>query len=199
MDAKQVIDKILSDARAKADEIKKQTQEKQAADNAELDKQLQQYRQQTKKLADKTAEEHKAHILAEARMDVAKEYLAEKRMILDEVFQKAATELGNLDDEQYRKLMKKLLGQVTETGDEEIIIDENETRIDEGFIEQLNRDFKSSGKGNLTLSRQKLGIDGGFIARAANIKTNASFEVLIDRAKEHLEIELAKKLFADEE
>jgi len=195
MEAEQVVEKILSDARVEAERIKRQADEKEASEQAKLDEQLDEYKKQTKILAQKAAEEKKAHILAAARMEIAKEFLAEKRKILDEIFTQAQTQLQNLPDEEYRKLMTKLMLDTVETGDEEVIIDNNETRIDEAFIEQVNKKLGSDNKGNLRLADVRQNLGAGFILSRGKIKNNVSLKVLLAQARKELEIELAKELF----
>ncbi len=196
MEAEQVVEKILADAKAEADKIKKEAEEKEAAEQAKLTEQLDEYKKQTELLAKKAGEDEKSHILAAARMDVAKEYLAEKRKILDEVFEQARRQLQNLPDEEYRALIKKLLLDTLETGDEEVVIDTNENRIDHKFIKEVNRELGPGFKGNLRLSDQRQDLGVGFILKRGKIKTNVSLEVLLDQARKELEIELAKELFA---
>ena len=196
MEAEQVIEKILADARAEAEKIKSQAKENQAAEQAKLNEQLAEYKKQTEILAQKAGEDKKAHLLAAARMDIAKQFLAEKRKILDEVFDQARRKLQNLPDDDYRKLMTRLMLDAVETGDEEVIVDNNETRIDQKFIKQINRELGPGYKGNLRLSNEKQNLGGGFILRRGRIKNNVSFEVLLAQARKELEIELAKQLFS---
>jgi vacuolar-type H+-ATPase subunit E/Vma4 len=47
------------------------------------------------------------------------------------------------------------------------------------------------------LSDERQDLGGGFILRRGKIKTNVSFEVLLDQARKELEIELAKELFTE--
>ncbi len=195
MEAGQVVEKILADANAEADKIKKEAEEKVAAEQAKLSKQLDQYNKQTGILAKKAGEDEKSHILAATRMDIAKEYLAEKRKILDEVFEQARQQLQNLPDEEYHALIKKLLLDAIETGDEEVVIDTNENRIDHDLIKEINRELGPGRKGNLRLSGQKQNLGAGFILTRGKVKTNVSIEVLLDQARKELEIELAKDLF----
>ena len=152
MDAEQVVEKILADAKAEAEKIKKQADDKEAAEKAKLNEQLSDYKKQTDIIAQKAGEDKKAHLLAAARMDIAKDYLAEKRKILDEVFAQARQKLQNLPDGEYRKLMTKLMLKAVETGDEEVIVDNNEKRIDQKFIKHINRELGPGYKGNLRLS-----------------------------------------------
>jgi len=195
MEAEQVVEKILADAKAEADKIIKEAEEKEAAEQAKLNERLDEYKKQTEVLAQKAGEDEKSHILAAARMNIAKEFLAEKRKILDEVFERARRQLQNLPDDEYRALIKKLLIDVVETGDEEVVVDTNEERIDREFVKQINRELGPGRKGDLRLSDQKQDIGAGFILKRAKIKTNVSIGVLLDQARKELEIELAKELF----
>ncbi|MHC4617780.1 MAG: V-type ATP synthase subunit E [Planctomycetota bacterium] len=196
MEAEQVTEKILADANAEAEKMSKEAGEKEAAEQAKFDEQLREYRSQTQALAKKAAQDRKLHLLAAARMDIAKEFLAEKRKILDEVFDQARGRLQNLPDDDYRRLCSKLMQAAVETGDEEVIVDKNEERIDQDFIKQVNRELGPGYKGNLRLSGQKQDLGGGFILRRGKIKNNVSLEVLLALARKELEIELAKDLFA---
>jgi V/A-type H+-transporting ATPase subunit E len=195
MEAEQVVEKILADARAEADKIKKQADDNEAAEQAKLSEKLDEYKKQTEILARQAGEDEKSHILAAARMNIAKEYLAEKRKILDEVYQQARQQLQNLPDKEYHALIKKLLLDTVETGDEEIIVDTNESRINHEFIKQINRELGPGYKGNLKLSREKQNIGVGFIISRGKVKTNVSIDVLLEQARKGLEIQLAKELF----
>jgi len=197
MEAEQVVEKILADAKAEAEKIKKQADDKEAAEQAKLNEQLSNYKKQTNIIAQKAGEDKKAHLLAAARMDIAKDYLAEKRKILDEVFAQARQKLQNLSDGEYCKLMTKLMLKAVETGDEEVIVDNNEKRIDQKFIKHINRELGPSYKGNLRLADVRQNLGGGFILKRGKIKNNVSIEVLLAQARKELEIELAKKLFGE--
>jgi V/A-type H+-transporting ATPase subunit E len=130
-------------------------------------------------------------------MDIAKQYLAEKRKILGEVFEQARRQLQDLPDEEYRALIKKLILDAVETGDEEVVVDTKEKRIDREFIKKINSELASGKKGDLRLSDQKQDIGAGFILKRGKIKTNVSMEVLLGQARKELEIELAKELFSE--
>lgn len=195
MDAENVVAKILADARAEGEKIKRQAQEKQAAEQAKLDEQLAQYNKQTDALAQKAAEAEKSHLLAAARMQIAKELLTEKRKILDEVFEQARRQLLNLPDRQYRQVIAGLMVRAVETGNEEVVVDKNEKRIDQELVNQVNQRLAGQNKGNLRLSDQRQELGGGFILKRGKIRTNVSFEVLLNQARKELEIELAKELF----
>jgi len=197
MQGENLIEKILSDARAEAQKIKEKAQEKESAEQAKIDEQLAEYKKQTEIIAQKAAKAKRLQLLSAARMEIAKRLLTEKRKILDEVFAQARKLLMNLPDDQYRQLMADLMLKAVETGDEEVIVDKNENRINQDFINQVNEQLRSNGKGNLRLSDQRQDLGGGFILRRGRIKNNVSFEVLLAQARRDLEIELAKELFSE--
>jgi len=198
MDAQGVIEKIRSDAAGEAAKITEQAELTEQAEAAKLEQELEQYRAQTESLAEKILREQMSHELAAARMRAAKNHLAEKRKILDEVFERAAGQLRNLPDEQYRDLMHKLMAQAVETGDEEMVIDTNENRIDERFIEEVNNRLPETIQGNLRLANDREHLGVGFILRRGRIKTNVSLDVLLAEARQALEIELAGQLFRNQ-
>ncbi len=195
MEAEQVIEKILSDARAEAEKITKDAEQKQADEQAKLAQQLEEYSRQTEELAGRAAEDKRRRILAAARMQIAKDRLAEKARILNEVFEQAQKQLKTLPDEEFSLLMTQLMLAAVETGDEEVIVDKNETRLDHRFIKQVNRRLGPGYKGNLRLAEQKQDIVGGFVLRRGKIKNNVSFDILLTQARNDLDIELAKQLF----
>ena len=130
-------------------------------------------------------------------MDIARKFLAEKRNILDEIFEKAAQQFSKLEDNEYLKIMGALMLEVVETGDEEVIVAQAEKRIDQNFINQINGKLGHDKKSNLKLSAEKQNIGAGFILKRGNIKTNVSLCVLMEQTRKELEIELAKDLFTD--
>ena len=196
MEAEQVINKILSDARAEADKIAQEANDKAAAEQAKVDGQLAEYRRATDVLAVKAAEDEKSHILAGARMEAAKEYLGAKTAILDAVFQKARQKLLELPDKEYRALMSRLLTEAVETGEEEVVIGRGEKRIDQKLIDEVNGQLTGEKKGKLKLAKDKHDLAGGLILRRGKIKTNVSVDVLLGQARNDLVIELAKDLFS---
>jgi vacuolar-type H+-ATPase subunit E/Vma4 len=86
MEAQQVVEKILADADTEAAKIKAEADEKVADEQRKFDEQLNEYKKQTDILAQKAAQDKKEHLLAAARMDIAKQFLAEKRKIIDDIF-----------------------------------------------------------------------------------------------------------------
>jgi V/A-type H+-transporting ATPase subunit E len=194
MDAQQVKDKILADAKAEAEKILADAKAKQDELKKAFDHKIAGFKKKTTEMAVEMEAEKKSHILAQGRMEVAKSRLAGKRKILDEVFTKAEQLLISMGDDDYRTLMIKLMTTAAETGSEEVVVDNNEKRIDESLLSQVNKNLGE--KGNLKLSDEKANIGAGFLLRRGKINVNASATVLINEARKSLEIDIAKDLFA---
>lgn len=195
MDSAQVVEKILSEAQAEADRILSEAKEKVATEESSLESTLADYRKESETLAAAAEAEKKSRMLAGARMELRKEALTECQGLLDEVFRKAETQIVSLEDGKYCQLMESLMAKAVETGNEEVIVGTEETRIDNGFIKQINRKLGPGFKGNLQLAQDRADIRAGFILRRGKVQTNVSIEVLISQARQELEMELAAALF----
>ncbi len=195
MNAEQVVEKILSQARSEAESIVKEAQAKAAEQKAALDQELAEFDEKTEALASAAGEDKLQRMLAAARMRQAKQVLSAKADILDEVFARAEERLRRLPDQDYRSLMTELMKKAVETGDEDIIVGKDEGRIDSGFIKDLNRQLGPGMKGNLRLSEKRADIAGGFILSRGKVRINCSSHVLIGLVRDQIQIELARELF----
>lgn len=195
MNAEQVVEKILAEAKAEAEQIINDAKAKIDEQGTQLDVQIAEYDTRSAQLAQEAAEDKLQRMLAGARMDNAKQTLAAKVAILDSVFENAKTAVRKLPDDQYLLLMTGLIKQAVETGDEEVIIGKDEKRIDDNFISKVNQTLGSGFKGNLRLSAERADITGGFILSRGKVQVNASTDVLIESLRESMEIELSQELF----
>ncbi len=195
MDAEQVINKIISEANQNADSIKQQAQNEVDQQNKDLQNELDDFEKQTQKMAEQAAQDKTDRMLAQSRMQNQKKILKAKVEVLDQIFSSAAEKIAQMPDDQYNSLMTNLMEKAIETGDEEVIVGKNETRINQDFIKQLNRKLGSGYKGNLRLSTEKTDIGAGFILRRQKIQMNVSVEVLIDRVREEIEPQIVNLVF----
>jgi len=195
MNAEKVISRILSEARAEAEKQKDAAKSRLKTKEASFQKQLEAYHDETAKLAQAAADDEKMLLLASTRMDLKKKTLAAKRQLLDGVFKAAAERISKLDKADYRALMTTLILEAVQTGDEEVIIGKDETRIDQSLIDEINSKLKEPFKGQLKLAEQRDDLAGGFILRRGKIKTDVSVDTLMEQTRQHLQIDLAKDLF----
>jgi len=196
MSANEVTEKILTEAEAQAEQVKKQADEKALQERQELQAELDSFDDQTAKLANQAVEEAKSQVLAQTRMEIAKKSLQIRNELLEQTFAAAAEKIKNMNAQDYQQLMEKLILSSASTGDEEIIIDKNEKRIDAAFVERLNAKLPKDSKGKLKLSDSKTDIRAGFILQKGKVRINGSLKVLLETAKENLQSKLAAELFS---
>jgi len=187
-DARREADKILSEARARAEEILHSAEQE-----------AERIRENLLEEARREAQTHKSRLISMAQLDMRKEILQEKQNLIDQVFQIALERLLRMEDEEYRELIREMLKQVVEHGDEEIILCERDKpRISQGFIQALNKELESEGKlGKLSIAEETGDFSGGFILRRGKIELNNSFDALLQAAKDEMRSELSQILFGE--
>ena len=195
MEANEVVQKILSQAEVEAEKILAEAQGESSEQERELASELSAYSQQTESLAQAAAADVKMRLLATARMDIQKQLLVTKAGLLDDVFAQARVQINSLPDDEYQQLISSLMEKAAETGDEEVVVGKNETRIDNSLVKHINRKLGTGFKGNLHLASDRADIDGGFILRRGKIQLNVSTNVLLSQVRESIEMELSKDLF----
>ncbi len=195
MSTQRVVEAILSHAKDEAEKILSEARSRIDAEQAAHEAEMERYQHQTKQLAQTAAEEWKMRTLAAARMNSRRELLAAKMRWLDEVFARAKTRIMSLPEDQYQELMIRLMIQAIRTGDERIRIAVGETRINEKMVKQLNRQLGPGLKGNVQLDSERMNISGGFVLLRGKIQVNASVDVLIEQARQELEMDLSRELF----
>lgn len=196
MNAEQVIEKILSEARQKAEALLEEARQQAARLRAEQQEQLNAYEAQSQQAARAAAQDRLDRILAGARMEVRKQVLAAKVKTLDELFAKARQAIHTMGDEDYRRLMERLLVEAVQSGDEEVVVGRSETRLNADFVKQVNH--RLGDRGRLRLSDDRADIEGGFLLRRGKVQVNASTAVLIDQLREAMEPQLVRELFPEQ-
>ena len=187
-DAQNEVDRIKSRTSAAADEIVKKAQAEAEALKA-----------QALEDAKSEAEQRKDRLIATARLDLRKARLAEKQDAIDAAFREAVESLLNMEDAEYRKILRDMILPNVQTGDEELILSERDkTGLGEKLLEEVNHQLTESGKeGKLTLSQDTYDILGGFVLRRGDIELNSSFETLLKSSRDDLESEVSRILFPE--
>ena len=195
MNADQVINKILSEAKQQADEISCQASDKYALQKRQTEEELAAYHAKTDQLAAEAGEDKLQRMLANARMNNAKGLLAAKVEILNDVFERSKKAVNELPDEVYLSWAMAMMKQAVESGDEEVIVGKDEKRISSDFVKKVNHELGTGFKGNLLLSAERGDFAGGFILSRGKVQINATTDVMIDTLCESMEIELSQDLF----
>ncbi|MEA5085442.1 MAG: V-type ATP synthase subunit E [Lachnospiraceae bacterium] len=180
-----IIDKILTDAKAEAkaitDAAQKEADTVLEAANAKAQKESQALGELAQAEADKAA----AKEISSAEMLAKKMILTQKQSILEEVIASAKAKLLSLTDVEYKVIIIGMLDKAEIDKDAEVIFSKKDK---EAFGKEI------SEKG-YNVSDETRDIDGGFIVKKGDIEYNYSFESIISVEKEDIEQIAAEILF----
>lgn len=201
METKNIKDKILNDAKKRAESIisEAETRVKDILENAR--KEAENVAKKLEKDAEELAKKEAARILSLAELEERRKILKEKINILEEVFSQALADLKARPKEEYQEIMKGLLVKAVNHGDEEVIVAKSDRdKLDEKFLKSVNEELRKMGKkGDLKLVGESEDFNGGLLLRKEKIETWCNLEVLLEMLKDDLEIEIAKLLFKPSE
>ncbi len=185
-DAKKAADDIKAEATAEADKIKNEAKVEADAKKAALIAE-----------AKTEAERESKRLLSLARLEAKNAVLAKKRSMIDSVFAGALSKVQSLPKEEYEGLVKKMILASSLEGDEEIILSPSDKdKMGEGFVKDVNAALKTKGnKAELKLSKESRKTDGGFILKSGKIEINSTFPVLIEMLRESIEPRVIGVLF----
>lgn len=136
-------------------------------------------------------------IVTLASLESRKRILAEKQRILAEVYQEAEKRIRNLNGRDYRELIKRIMLESCQTGEELVVVGKNDKkRIDQKLINSVNAELSKSGKkAKLKLSSEPASITDGFILKSGKIEISNSWENILRSLREKTEDEVIKLLF----
>lgn len=179
-------DRILEEARQRAQQVLARGEQEAAARKQAL---LEQARLQ--------AEERRRRARTIAGLDARKATLAAKEEIIEDTFSQALARLQGLDQKAYEELIYPMLLAAVQTGTEEIIVSPRDRgRFTAGLLDRVNQALVQQGKqGKLTLSAETREMQGGFILRAGEVEINSSFDSILRMQRDQLEPEVAAILF----
>lgn len=183
-DAEEAARQIVAEGTAAADGIARDGQNRAEALKKELHARAEQH-----------AQEERNRITTLARLAARRELLDEKQALMDRVFDEAAERVSGMEKKDYRDFIAGFLRSTVETGDEEVLIGEKESRIDQAFLDSVSKELGKGG--GLKLAGERRPIDGGFILRSGRVETNCALSTILRDARERLETEVAAILFGE--
>jgi len=181
-DAEEAAHRIVAEGQAAADQVTAEARARVEAQGERL-----------RAKARQRADEERNRIVTLARLSGRRELLNEKQRLIDRVFEETKKSILEMRRDDYRRLIRTFLEGTREAADVEVIVDVDETRIDQGFLDEVARD--AGDPGSLTLSSERREIGGGFILRSGRTETNCTLETILRDAREKLETEVASILF----
>lgn len=122
--------------------------------------------------------------------------LQTKQEILAEVLEASYKALLALPDAEYFAFLKKACDRYALPEDGEIVFAKKDLdRLPAGYVEELQAVAKAKG-GSLTLSKNSLNADGGFVLIYGGVEENCTVRTLFDARREALQDEVHRLLFA---
>jgi V/A-type H+-transporting ATPase subunit E len=185
-DAEEAARRIIAEGKAAADEV-----------TAEARGRVRTQEERMRAKARQRAGEERNRIVTLARLSGRRDLLNEKQRLIGRVFEDTRKSILEMGRDDYRQLIRAFLRDTRETGDVEVIVDTNEARIDQGFLDEVAREL--DGVGRLLLSSERRDIGGGFVLRSGRTETNCTLETILRDAREKMETEVAAILFGSGE
>ena len=188
-----IIAHIGADAKAQADAILAQAEEKCAAIREGYEQQAKEAYAERIRAGVKANQDRLDSMDRLAKMEGRKAILALKQEMVAESFDLAADKLVSLPEAEYAAFLAKLAAKSSVTRDEEIVLNARDRRaVGDKVVLAANR---ALGGGKLTLSRDTGDFKGGLILRRGSIEANCTAELLVNLCRDEMAAELAGVLF----
>ncbi len=192
--AEKLMERILADARAQAEETAQQAKAQcddivQAGEKHMLNLRM----QDTRKLnADVAAVMDRSRMNAE--LEARKDALAARREVVEAAFAGTYEALCALDDDAREKVIVHMLLQESDGG-ETLVCAAAERALIGKALPQVQQTLREQGKEELILSDETTDIEHGFLLIGKGYEKNCSFRAILDEMREERESEVAGILF----
>lgn len=199
MSVTKIVERIVQGAMAEAQQIEKEARKRVEEIEREAVKEIRRIEAEAEERARAESREQHYRLISAAQLDLRKEVLAEKQMLIRQAFELALERLLSLEGEEYHRVIKGLLLRAAEEGDEEVVVcSKDREKFTPQFLTEVNAELSARGKGgNLKLSPNNGDLMGGFVLKKGRKEVNCSFLALLTSMREELELEVARILFGD--
>ncbi len=196
--ADKLIEKIGADAQADAEKYWQESELKKSEAREKLLREIDRRKAEIDELAKKAGVEKRKRMAAVYDLEYRKLLLGAKQEMMQKAKDLAMQKLAELDDKTYKELMTKQLLACAADGTGAIAVSEDEKRLDEAFIADVNKQLKANtGKGEVRLLSEPKDITGGFVYLSEGLEINMSLLSLLSEAWQSVETQVAKVLFED--
>ena len=176
-----ILNKIIEDAKTKADEIIKEAEEKQHIIVEKREDDAKFLADKINEISKKEREDILKRAKSSAELKARDNILAEKHKLIDKVLEEAVAELENLSEEDFIKFVKN---NVKGVEDKNSILDVPSKYRD--AVKNADLGFKVS----------ETDVERGFVLHNGNLIYNGDFKSIVKSEREDLEKFLAEKLFS---
>jgi len=197
MSLEKILEKIINDSDEEIRKINDEAESRASQIIEEGKREAEKVVQELTRGGEENARKVRERIVTLASLESRKRILAEKQRILGEVYREVEKRIRNLNGRDYRELVKRIMLQSCQTGEELVVVGKSDTkRIDEKLINGVNAELVKAGKkGKLKLSSEPVSIPDGFILKWGKIEISNSWENILRSLREKTEDEVIKLLF----
>ena len=186
-----IIAHIEADAKAKANEILAEAEQKCAEIKKQYEEQASELYSKKIREGVKACQDLEEGALRISRMEAKKGILAAKQDMVAKSFNLASERINSLPENDYIAFLVKLAKDAGGKGDEEIILNaKDRSSIGQKLLQALNAEGV-----HMSLAEETRDITGGLILRSGAVETNCSTELLVEICKGELSSKLADILF----
>lgn len=187
--------RILEEAEQSAGEILQKARADATAVIEAAGKEAEAGAAEAQKRAERGAAEDAKRTESSLDMKRKQAFLAAKQEMIREVTDAAYEKILNLDDEKYFELLEKMLEKHAAAREGRICFSEKDlNRIPEGFSGKI-RTIAALRGGSLTISREPVDIDGGFVLVYGGIEENCTIKAVFESKKDELSDQINRLLF----
>jgi len=181
-----ITDKILGDAKAKAELIIQEAKAKAERERSSILGEANQKQEQLQKEAKASAEQLKERLIEKNKIELRDKKLEAKQQALDMVFSKSLDRLDNMPADEFEKFLADFC-------------DKMRAEIKEGDMIALPEkykdiDIKKIDPRLVPYTGERL-VSGGFVLISGGIEQNNTFFALLDHLRYDMESKLAEVLF----
>ncbi|MBR5228454.1 MAG: V-type ATP synthase subunit E [Firmicutes bacterium] len=181
-----IIEKILSDARAEAAKIEETARLEAEKTIAEAKEKAEKEKLKIETASADEAARAAAKEISSAEMRAKQMILSAKQKCIEDIVNAAKQNLAQLSDQEYSKVILGMIGSAKPSEGCDIIL----SAADKA---KLADEITKQG---YVVAEETRDISGGFIIRKGDIEYNYSFESIISVEKEDIDLTAAKILFA---
>ena len=184
-EAKEAAQKVLDAANAKASGIIAEANAQAEANAAEI-----------KRKSDADIKSYRERVESSIDLKRRTAVLSAKQDMIGGVLTKAYEQVGNLGDNEYFALLKKLVAKYVQSGEGSVFLSQKDlSRLPAGFEKELN-DIAGEKGGSLKIAAESKKIDNGFVLAYGGIEENCTLKAIFDEKKDALSDMVSKLLFS---
>ena len=185
-----IVERILSDAQERAQAIIAAAEKQAESIIAEAENSAKRDETGVKAEVEEKCAAIKSGKEAEARLDSAKVLLAQKRRVIDSIYERALNKLKELKKADAVAFADKILQEYAEEGDTIAFAS------DFKYAQEVSHlDICAEKKLKIALNAE--GVNGGFVLRGKLADTDVSYGALLSADREEKQVEIATAVFLD--